>query len=105
MTDASILVLVAFGGDVDAFLRGAREMDEHCQQIANKENPAFINALLKYLAYQEGKDMEVFMPYCMRLKALSEWYMQLLAESLGVYDTLKVPKKAGHLATTYQKHF
>lgn len=83
MTDPGLLALVALGGDVDEFLRGAREMDEHCQQVAAKENPAFINALLKYLAYKEGKDMEVFMPYCMRLKALSEWYVQLLAESLG----------------------
>lgn len=83
MTDPGLLALVALGGDVDEFLRGAREMDEYCQQASISENPAFINALLKYLAYQQGKDIEVFMPYCMRLKALSEWYVQLLAESLG----------------------
>ena len=30
-----------------------------------------------------GASIEVFMPYAMRLKALGEWYVQLLAESLG----------------------
>lgn len=47
------------------------------------ENPALINALLKFLAYGKGRDIEVFMPYSMYLKSLSEWYVQLLAESLG----------------------
>lgn len=83
MTDPGLLALVAIGGDIDEFLRGARNMDEYCQQASISENPAFINALIKYLAYQQGIDAEVFMPYCMRLKALSEWYVQLLAESLG----------------------
>ena len=83
MTDPGLLALVVVGGDVDELLRGAREMDEYCQQVPLAKNPAFINALLKYLSYQEGRDIEVFMPYCMRLKSLSEWYVQLLAESLG----------------------
>ena len=52
MTAPGLLALVALGGDVDAFLRGAREMDEQCQQVVAKENPAFINALLKDLAYK-----------------------------------------------------
>ena len=30
-----------------------------------------------------GADIEVFMPYAMNLRALGEWYVQLLAESLG----------------------
>ena len=47
------------------------------------DNPALLNALLKFLAYQKGRDIEVFMPYSMHLKSLSEWYVQLLAESLG----------------------
>lgn len=75
--------ILAVGGNIEEFLQGAKDMDEYCQKADIKENPAFINAVLKYLAYCKGVDIEVFMPYCMRLKALSEWYVQLLAESLG----------------------
>lgn len=83
MTDPGLLALAALGGDIEEFLRGAREIDEYCSEVSPDENPAFINAALKFLAYGEGRDIEVFMPYSMDLKALSEWYVQLLAESLG----------------------
>ena len=83
MTDPGLVTMAALGGDIEEFLRGAREMDEYCQGVALAENPALLNALLKFLAYQKGRDIEVFMPYSMHLKSLSEWYVQLLAESLG----------------------
>ncbi len=83
MTDPGLVTLAALGGDIEEFLRGAREMDTYCQQAELEENPALLNALLKFLAYEKGRDIEVFMPYSMHLKSLSEWYVQLLAESLG----------------------
>lgn len=83
MTDPGLVTMAALGGDVEEFLRGARDMDEYCQRAIPEENPALLNALLKFLAYTKGRDIEVFMPYSMHLKSLSEWYVQLLAESLG----------------------
>ena len=83
MTDPGLITMAALGGDIEVFLRGAREMDEYCQSATPAENPALLNALLKFLAYGKGRDIEVFMPYSMHLKSLSEWYVQLLAESLG----------------------
>ena len=83
MTDPGLITMAALGGDIEEFLRGAREMDEYCQSATPAENPALLNALLKFLAYGKGRDIEVFMPYRMHLKSLSEWYVQLLAESLG----------------------
>jgi glucose-6-phosphate isomerase len=83
MTDPGLVTLAALGGDIVEFLHGARMMDEYCRQARPEENPALMNALLKYLAYGKGRDIEVFMPYSMQLKSLSEWYVQLLAESLG----------------------
>ena len=83
MTDPGLVTMAALGGDIEEFLRGARYMDIYCQQAELAENPALLNALLKFMAYERGRDIEVFMPYSMRLKSLSEWYVQLLAESLG----------------------
>jgi len=43
-----------------------------------------LNAALKFLASEKhGREIEVMMPYGDYLKSLSEWYIQLLAESLG----------------------
>lgn len=83
MTDPGLVTMAALGGDIEEFLRGAREMDNYCREAELAENPALLNALLKFLAYGKGRDIEVFMPYSMHLKSLSEWYVQLLAESLG----------------------
>ena len=45
--------------------------------------PGAAQCIAQFMAYERGRDIEVFMPYSMRLKSLSEWYVQLLAESLG----------------------
>lgn len=83
MTDPGLVTMAALGGDIEKFLRGARDMDTYCQNMALEDNPALMNALTKFLAYEDGHTIEVFMPYSMQLKSLSEWYVQLLAESLG----------------------
>lgn len=83
MTDPGLITMAALGGDIEEFLHGARDMDLYCQKSPVEENPALLNALLKYLAYTKGRTIEIFMPYAMRLKSLAEWYVQLLAESLG----------------------
>ena len=43
-----------------------------------------LHAVLKYIAAEKyGRDIEIMMPYGDYLKSFSEWYIQLLAESLG----------------------
>ena len=43
-----------------------------------------LNAVLKFIASEKyGRHIEVFMSYADYLKSTSEWYVQLLAESLG----------------------
>ena len=83
MTDPGLVTMAALGSDIEEYLRGAREMDTYCKNAPLEENPALLNALLKFMAYKRGSEIEVFMPYSMHLKSLSEWYVQLLAESLG----------------------
>ncbi|HWR07233.1 glucose-6-phosphate isomerase [Sporomusa sp.] len=83
-SEVGLVTAACIGFDIDAFLAGSRSMDEACQSADIWQNPAMLNAALKYLAAaNHGRDIEVFMPYADYLKAVAEWYIQLLAESLG----------------------
>ena len=83
-SEAALLLGAFIGFPVRDFLAGARAMDDACRSDDIMQNPALMNAVLKFLAAKNhGRVTEVFMPYAECLKALSEWYVQLLAESLG----------------------
>ena len=83
-SEVGLSLAACFGFDIEGFLAGARAMDEACQSANPEENPALMNAVLKFLAAQNyGRNIEVMMPYGDYLKSLAEWYVQLLAESLG----------------------
>lgn len=84
LSEPGLVVGAVLGMDLNALLRGAREMDGCCRSADLGKNPALLNATLKYAgAKYLGATIEIIMPYAMRLKALGEWYVQLLAESLG----------------------
>lgn len=83
-SDVGLITAACIGFDMDAFLAGARDMDQACLTGDVNSNPALLNAALKYLAAERhGRDIEIFMPYGDYLKSVAEWYVQLLAESLG----------------------
>lgn len=82
-TDPGLVTAAAIGMNVEEFLQGARDMDNACQTGELTKNPALLNAVLKYAAAGNGADIEVFMPYAACMKSVGEWYVQLLAESLG----------------------
>ena len=83
-SEVGLLVGALVGFDIRAFLAGARDMDKVCQDPDIWQNPAMLNSVLKFIAGSKyGRDLEVLMPYADNLKSLSEWYIQLLAESLG----------------------
>ena len=82
--EVGLVTAAVIGMNIEKFLEGARDMDEACKSENLFENPAMLNAALKFAAYQKhGRNIEVMMPYGDYLKSLSEWYIQLLAESLG----------------------
>lgn len=84
LNDVGLITASAIGLDLEEFLGGAKFMDQACQDGDVEKNPALLNAVLKYLAGEKyGCDLEVFMGYGICFKSLSEWYVQLLAESLG----------------------
>lgn len=83
-SEVGLLVGALVGFDIRQFLAGARDMDKACQNPDIWQNPALLNSVLKYISGAKyGRDLEVLMPYADSLKSLSEWYIQLLAESLG----------------------
>jgi glucose-6-phosphate isomerase len=83
-SEVGLVTAACIGFDIDAFLAGAQAMDKVCQTSDIYQNPAKLNAALKFIAAEKyGRDIEVFMPYADYLKSVAEWYVQLLAESLG----------------------
>lgn len=82
--EVGLSTAAVIGMDIEKFLEGARDMDIACQNDDIWQNPAMLNAALKFIASEKhGRNIEVMMPYGDYLKSLSEWYIQLLAESLG----------------------
>jgi glucose-6-phosphate isomerase len=71
------------GVDIAEMQRGIRELDKELQVTDIQKNMAAQGALIQYLYYQRDKKISVFMPYSYRLAAVSDWYVQLWAESLG----------------------
>ena len=59
-------------------------MDLALKNTDIRENIAAQNALIHYLMdTKKGKNLSVMMPYSSKLKYISDWYVQLWAESLG----------------------
>jgi len=83
LTPVGLLPAAFCGIDIKGLLAGAAFMDEQCNEENLFKNPAFIYAALNYIAMEKGKSICVMMPYCDRLKYISDWYVQLWAESLG----------------------
>ncbi len=80
------LVTAAVSGvDVDELLAGAIAARDSLLESGGdlSRNPALLYAALHHLHAQRGRSAAVFMPYSERLRCVSEWYVQLLAESLG----------------------
>lgn len=85
LAPVGLYTAAATGVDVDALLSGARAVREALLGAGGdlSQNPALLYAALHHLHAQQGRMGAVFMPYAERLRCVSEWYVQLLAESLG----------------------
>ena len=79
-----LVPLALVGLDIDEIIRGIKIMDLTLKNTDINKNIAAQNALIHYLMdKQKGKYISVMMPYSSRLKYVSDWYVQLWAESLG----------------------
>jgi glucose-6-phosphate isomerase len=78
-----LLPAVLCGVSLSEIQKGIQDLDKVLQNPDIQQNPAAQGALLQYLLYEQGKPISVFMPYSYRLASVSDWYVQLWAESLG----------------------
>ena len=83
LTPVGLLPAAFCGIDINALLKGAAVMDEICSIDDIEKNPAYMYAILNYIAFKQGKNICVMMPYADSLKYIADWYAQIWAESLG----------------------
>ena len=82
-TPVGLLPLASVGVNIQELLRGAADFSPFVCHDTLDKNPAYLNALLQYLAYQKGMNISVMMPYSNQLRDIADWFRQLWAESLG----------------------
>lgn len=68
--------------DVDAFRKGASDVLKSFQENP-LEHAASHGAALSILGSEKGYNIQAMMPYSDKLRLLSNWYVQLWAESVG----------------------
>lgn len=78
-----LLPFALVGIDNAELLKGVRDIDNASKNTDIEQNIAAQNALIHYLMDKKGKNLSVMMPYSSRLRFVSDWYVQLWAESLG----------------------
>ena len=79
-----LVPMALVGVDIDEIMNGIKTMDLALKNTEINKNIAAQNALIHYLMdTQKGHYITVMMPYSSRLKYVSDWFVQLWAESLG----------------------
>lgn len=79
-----LLPFALVGIDVDKIMSGVKDMDLALKNTDIFQNIAAQGALISYLMDTKlGKNISVLMPYSSRLKFVTDWFVQLWAESLG----------------------
>ncbi len=88
-----LLHLAIIGVDIRKVLKGAADMSRRCLSPDVYKNPAYMYAALHTILYRmKGKDIAILMPFSETLKSTADWYIQMLAESLGKKYARKVEK-------------
>ena len=92
LSPVGLLTAAVAGINIKGILKGAKDMLMKCSGENLWKNPAYICGALMYLMEEKKKkNISVLLPYSDRLKAFSEWYCQLWAESLGKNNKGQTP--------------
>lgn len=81
-TPVGLFAAALAGLDVDAFLKGARQVRDYLEKTPLEKNPLFTIGTELISQFQK-RPIHVCMPYSTRLKVLGSWFVQLWGESLG----------------------
>lgn len=97
LSQSGLLTAALAGIDTATLLEGARDYDQMAQaSLQPLGDPALAYAYYHHILHIKfGKNLGVLMPYAMSLRALGEWYVQLLAESLGKNQTRESAPRDG----------
>lgn len=88
-----LLPFAMVGVNIEELVQGVKDMDLALKNTDIHHNIAAQNALIHYLMdTRKGKNLAVMMPYSSRLKYVSDWFVQLWAESLGKNENLNGEK-------------
>lgn len=91
-----LLHLAIAGINIREVLKGAAAMYKRCSRPDLFKNPAYMYAALHTILYKnKAKPIAIMMPFSETLKATADWYVQLLAESLGKKYARKINFKYG----------
>ena len=86
-----LLHLAIVGVNIREVFKGAKSMAQKCSLSDYSNNPAYMYAVLHTILYKKkGKPIAIMMPFSERLKSTADWYVQLLAESLGKKYSRKI---------------
>lgn len=94
LTAAGLLPARLMGIDIWDLLEGARTMRDAFLSETFEENMPFQLAAIQYLLGEKGKTTNVMMPYAQRLVSFTDWWRQLLAESIGKDGKGLTPSRA-----------
>ena len=81
LSHVGLFPLALFDIDIARLLQGAADMDDACKE--EQDNPALTLAIGLTNAMKDGRKTHIMMSYANNLFPLAQWYVQLIAESLG----------------------
>lgn len=84
LTPVGLVPLAIAGFDVNALVKGARDMEIlTASTVPFEQNPACLYAAARTLLYRKGKKVEILANFENKLHFLAEWWKQLYGESEG----------------------
>ncbi|MBR4341450.1 MAG: glucose-6-phosphate isomerase [Lachnospiraceae bacterium] len=83
LTAVGLLPIAVSGADLDALMKGARDMRKICLEAEYDKNPALQYAATRNILLRKGKSIEILANYEPALHYVAEWWKQLYGESEG----------------------
>lgn len=84
LTPVGLLPIACAGFDIEAFVKGAADMEAMSgPDAAMEENPVAMYAAVRNALYGMGKKIEILANYQPKLHYINEWWKQLYGESEG----------------------